>query len=104
MLGELQSTLVKGTAGKLADTGGLRDRIVGIGSPGPIKMNFWRLAATASGIAGSRFSRRALLLRQGAPSVIRTLVDLGILEDTGAVDFRNARIYVAPEVVRIVSS
>ena len=34
MLGELQSTLVRDTAGKLADAGGLRDRIVVIGSPG----------------------------------------------------------------------
>lgn len=34
MLGELQKTLVSGTAGELADAGGLRDRIVVIGSPG----------------------------------------------------------------------
>jgi Fic family protein len=34
MLGELQSTLVRGTASELADAGGLRDRIVVIGSPG----------------------------------------------------------------------
>ena len=34
MLGELQATLVRGTAGELADAGGLRNRIVVIGSPG----------------------------------------------------------------------
>lgn len=34
MLGELQRTLVSGTAGELSDAGGLRDRIVVIGSPG----------------------------------------------------------------------
>jgi Fic family protein len=34
MLGELQRTLVKGTAGELSDAGGLRDRIVVIGAPG----------------------------------------------------------------------
>jgi Fic family protein len=34
MLGELQATLVHGTAGELSDAGGLRDRIVVIGSPG----------------------------------------------------------------------
>lgn len=34
MLGELQRTLVRGTAGELSDAGGLRDRIVVGGSPG----------------------------------------------------------------------
>jgi Fic family protein len=34
MLGELQMTLVRGTAGELADAGGIRDRIVVIGTPG----------------------------------------------------------------------
>jgi Fic family protein len=34
MLGELQHTLVRGTSGELSDAGGLRDRIVVIGSPG----------------------------------------------------------------------
>jgi Fic family protein len=34
MLGELQRTLVSGTAGELSDAGGLRDRIVVIGAPG----------------------------------------------------------------------
>lgn len=34
MLGELQATLVAGTAGERSDAGGLRDRIVMIGSPG----------------------------------------------------------------------
>jgi Fic family protein len=34
MLGELQQTLVAGTAGELSDAGGLRDRIVVIGAPG----------------------------------------------------------------------
>jgi Fic family protein len=34
MLGELQRVLVRGTAGELGDAGGLRDRIVVIGSPG----------------------------------------------------------------------
>jgi Fic family protein len=34
MLGELQKTLVQGTAGELSDAGGLRDRIVVIGAPG----------------------------------------------------------------------
>lgn len=34
MLGELQRTLVRGTAGELGDAGGLRDRIVVIGAPG----------------------------------------------------------------------
>jgi Fic family protein len=34
MLGELQRTLVRGTASELSDAGGLRDRFVVIGSPG----------------------------------------------------------------------
>ncbi|HSS04803.1 MAG TPA: Fic/DOC family N-terminal domain-containing protein [Solirubrobacterales bacterium] len=34
MLGDLQRTLVRGTAGELSDAGGLRDRIVVIGAPG----------------------------------------------------------------------
>lgn len=34
MLGELQRALVRGTRGELSDAGGLRDRIVIIGSPG----------------------------------------------------------------------
>lgn len=34
MLGELQRTLVRGTAGELSDAGSLRDRIVVIGAPG----------------------------------------------------------------------
>jgi len=34
MLGELQRILVRGTSGELSDAGGLRDRIVVIGSPG----------------------------------------------------------------------
>ena len=34
MLGELQRTLVHGTAGELTDAGGLRDRIVVIGARG----------------------------------------------------------------------
>lgn len=34
MLGELQKTLVRGTAGELSDAGQLRDRIVVIGAPG----------------------------------------------------------------------
>lgn len=34
MLGELQRTLVRGTAAELSDAGGLRDRIVVIGAPG----------------------------------------------------------------------
>jgi Fic family protein len=34
MLGELQRTLVRGTAGELSDAGGLRDRIVVIGAQG----------------------------------------------------------------------
>lgn len=34
MLGELQATLVAGTSGQLSDAGGLRDRIVVIGTPG----------------------------------------------------------------------
>jgi Fic family protein len=34
MLGELQGTLVRGTAGELSDAGGLRDRIVVVGSHG----------------------------------------------------------------------
>lgn len=34
MLGELQRTLVRGTAGELTDAGGIRDRIVIIGPPG----------------------------------------------------------------------
>lgn len=66
-----------------------------------------RLAADLVGdpyLRGREVADRYNLSRQGALSAIRTLVDLGILEDTGAADFRNARIYVAPEVVRIVSS
>jgi Fic family protein len=66
-----------------------------------------RLAADLAGtpyVRGREIADRYDLSRQGALSAIRTLVDLGILEDTGAVDFRHARIYVAPEVVRIVSS
>jgi len=34
MLGDLQRSLVEGTAGELSDAGGLRDRIVVIGAPG----------------------------------------------------------------------
>jgi Fic family protein len=34
LLNQLQKTLVRGTAGELSDAGGLRDRIVVIGSPG----------------------------------------------------------------------
>lgn len=34
MLGDLQRTLVRGTAGELSDAGSLRDRIVVIGAPG----------------------------------------------------------------------
>jgi Fic family protein len=66
-----------------------------------------RLAADLVGdpyLRGREVADRYNLSRQGALSAIRTLVDLEILEDTGAADFRNARIYVAPEVVRIVSS
>lgn len=66
-----------------------------------------RLAADLVGdpyLRGREVAERYNLSRQGALSAIRTLVDLEILEDTGAVDSRNARIYVAPEVVRIVAS
>lgn len=66
-----------------------------------------RLAADLVGDpypTGREVAARYELSRQGALLAIRTLVKLGILEDTGAVDFKNARIYVAPEVVRIVSS
>jgi Fic family protein len=44
------------------------------------------------------------LSRQGANLAINSLVELGILRDTGAVDTHNARVYVAPEVVQIVAS
>ncbi len=44
------------------------------------------------------------LSRQGANLTINSLVELGILSDTGATDAHNARIYVAPEVVQIVAS
>lgn len=66
-----------------------------------------RLAADLVGdpyLRGREIADRYDLSRQGALSAIRTLVDLDILEDTGSVDSHNARIYVAPEVVRIVSS
>jgi Fic family protein len=66
-----------------------------------------RLAADLVGapyVKGRDIAGRYDLSRQGAFSVIRTLVDLGILEDTDTVDLHNARIYVAPEVVRIVSA
>ncbi|HEX4463879.1 MAG TPA: Fic/DOC family N-terminal domain-containing protein [Solirubrobacterales bacterium] len=66
-----------------------------------------RLAADLVGapyVKGRDIAGRYDLSRQGAFSAIRTLVDLGILEDTGTVDLHNARIYVAPEVVRIVSA
>lgn len=55
-------------------------------------------------IRGREIADRYHLSRQGALLAIRTLVDLGILEDTGAADYRGARIYVAPEVVRVLSS
>jgi Fic family protein len=44
------------------------------------------------------------LSRQGAYLAINSLVELGILRDTGAVDTHNARVYVASEVVQIVAS
>lgn len=66
-----------------------------------------RLAADLVGepyLRSREIADRYELSRQGALSAIRTLVELDLLEDTGTVDFRGARIYVAPEVVRIVSS
>ncbi len=55
-------------------------------------------------LTGREIAARYDLSRQGALLAIRTLADLGILEDTRTVDHHNARIYVAPEVVRIISA
>jgi Fic family protein len=55
-------------------------------------------------VTGSEVAARYELSRQGALLAIATLVDLEVLQDTQATDQRGGRIYVAPEVVRIVSS
>lgn len=81
----------------------LREQVQQAGKRGTAE----RLAADLVGdpyLTGREIAARYDLSRQGALFAIRTLVELEILEDTGDVDFQNARIYVAPEVVRIVSS
>jgi Fic family protein len=44
------------------------------------------------------------LSKQGASNAIKTLLDLGILEPSGLRPAGNARLYVAPTVVEVVSS
>jgi Fic family protein len=81
----------------------LREQVQRAGKRGAAE----RLAADLVGdpyLTGRDIAARYDLSRQGALSAIRTLVELGVLEDTGGVNFRNARVYRAPEVVRIVSS
>jgi Fic family protein len=81
----------------------LREKVQQAGKRGASE----RLAADLVGepyVRGREIAGRYGLSRQGALSVIRTLVDLEILEETGVTDFRGARIYLAPEVLRIVSS
>jgi Fic family protein len=81
----------------------LREKVQEAGKRGAAE----RLAADLVGdpyLTGREIAARYDLSRQGALFAIGTLVELGILTDTGAVDFKNARIYVANEVVRIVSS
>jgi Fic family protein len=66
-----------------------------------------RLAADLVGtpyVTGRDVAARYDLSRPGALFAITTLVELGILSDTGATDSRGGHIHVAPEVVRIVSS
>jgi Fic family protein len=55
-------------------------------------------------VTGREVAARYSLSRQGALLAVKTLVELGILVDTGSLDLRSAHIYVALEVVRIVSS
>jgi hypothetical protein len=49
-------------------------------------------------------AKRLGLSGQGAQNAINTLVSLGILEPAPVRLARNARLYVAPEVVQIISS
>ncbi len=66
-----------------------------------------RLAADLVGtpyVTGRDVATRYELSRPGALFAITTLVELGILEVTGATDSRGGHIHVAPEVVRIVSA
>lgn len=66
-----------------------------------------RLAADLVGtpyVTGRDVAARYSLSRPGALFAITTLVELGILTDTGGTDSRGGHIHVAPEVVRIVSS
>jgi Fic family protein len=81
----------------------LREKVQAAGKRGAAE----RLAADLVGdpyVTGREIAARYELSRQGALFAIGTLVELGILEDTGVVDFKNARIYAAQEVVRLVAS
>jgi Fic family protein len=66
-----------------------------------------RLAADLVGtpyVTGRDVAARYELSRPGALFAITTLVELGILVDTGVTDSRGGHVHMAPEVVRIVSS
>jgi Fic family protein len=92
---------------KVEDLLGLRERLRGEVQRAGRRGAAERLAADLVGtpyLTGRQVASRYELSRQGALLTLRTLVELRILEDTGTLDSHNARIYVAPEVVRIVSS
>jgi Fic family protein len=81
----------------------LRERVQTAGKRGAAE----RLAADLVGtpyVTGSDVAARYGLSRPGALFAISTLVELGILRDTGGTDSRGGHIHVAPEVVEIVSS
>jgi Fic family protein len=79
----------------------LRSRVQVAGKRGVAE----RLAADLVGLpylTRSDVAERYNLSGQGAINAINTLVGLGILQDAGFIQ-RSARVYMAPEVVRIVS-
>ena len=66
-----------------------------------------RLAADLVGspyIARTAVVKRYELSGQGAQNAINALVGLGILEETELRNMQGARLFVAPEVVRVISS
>jgi Fic family protein len=81
----------------------LREKVQRAGKRGSAE----QLAADLVGtpyVTGRDVATRYGLSRPGAHFAITTLVELGILADTGATDSRGGHIHVAPEVVRVVSS
>jgi Fic family protein len=65
-----------------------------------------RLAADLVGrpyLTQKEVSQQYALSKQGASNAIKTLVDLGILKQSGMRAFGNARVYAAPDVIEIVS-